>query len=687
MRPALDTRRVTRSEDGKPVGWLTVVIVVLLMGWVSLGLTIAVLPGIESTGAWPVLLAAALIGLLGAAVRPLVARLLTWIGWPGVFAGWLVCQALFVYAALSITPGIVVHDFWSAFWAGWLASVLMSIGLWVVTAGQPGVVTRHLLRANRRFRQRVVPTDVPGVIMVQIDGLSAPIARWSIGSGNVPTLSRWVGAGSHALMEWHAQLPATTPASQAGILHGASGQVPAFRWYEKDSGRLVVTNRPRDSALVESRLSDGNGLLCDGGVSVGNVFSGDAELNLLTMSTVRDRSRPTKYLATYLLDPFGFTRSLVLTVGEIIRELYQARRQRLRRVEPRIKRSGSYVLLRGATNVILRQLNLAIIAEHMMRGAPAVYCDFVDYDEIAHHAGPSRPESMASLEGIDEVLGTLEELARSAPRPYRFVVLSDHGQSQGATFLQRYEIRLEDLVRRLASAEVSAPTEVPSPAAARASTGAEPSVVAPHDDEQRGRRRNLRDGLLPKPADDDLAKPAAPGDGRPEIVVASSGNLSLVYLARMPGRVTLEEIEQHYPKLLCGLIEHPGVGWVMVRSAEHGPVVLGRAGRHLLAQRRIEGADPLAAFGPHAADDLRRHDMLDHEGDLVINSLFDPDTEAVAAFEELVGCHGGMGGWQERPVLIHPRDWPVESELVGADAVHHQLKRWLAAASTSADSH
>src|SRR5688500_12228087 len=109
-------------------------------------------------------------------------------------------------------------------------------------------------------------------------------------------------------------------------------------------------------------------------------------------------------------------------------------------------------MLRGLTNVLLRHLNLSVLAEHMMRGAPSMYCDFVDYDEIAHHAGPARPEALAALEGIDGVLATLEELAAAAPRPYHFVVVSDHGQSQGATFLQRHGVGLEDLVRELAAA-------------------------------------------------------------------------------------------------------------------------------------------------------------------------------------------------------------------------------------------
>ncbi|MFF5078064.1 alkaline phosphatase family protein [Actinoplanes sp. NPDC000266] len=618
--------------------------VLVALGWVAASITIAVLPGISARSGWDVLAVAIVVGLLGLVLRPALAGLLTWIGWAGVVVGWLFGQGLLVYLALILSPGIHVDGYWPAFWAAWIAAALMSLGLWLVTAGQPGVVTRHLIRVNRRFRREVTHGDVPGVVIIQIDGLSAPLARWASEAGHLPTLSRWLRTG-HTLTEWHARLPATTPASQAGLLHGASDQVPAFRWYEKEPGRLIVTNRPADAALVEQRCAEG--LLTDGGVSISNVFSGGAPTSLLTMSTIRSGRGPDRYVTAYLLDPFGLTRSLVLTAGEMVKELYQARRRRLRGVEPRIGRDWGYVLLRGATNVLLRHLNLALIAEHVMRGAPAIYCDFVDYDEIAHHAGPFRPEALASLEGIDAALAILEEVAAAAPRPYEFVVLSDHGQSQGATFLQRYGLRFEDLVGQLTTPG---------------------GVVAPEEDEQEGRARVLRAGLTPaaRPREEALI-------GRPEIVVAASGNLALVYLARLPGRVSLEEIEERHPKLIDGLIAHPGVGWVMARSRRDGPVVIGRGGRRLLDGDRVEGDDPLDGFGPYAADDLRRHDGLAHTGDLLVNSLFDAGTQEVAAFEELIGCHGGLGGWQDRPLLIHPRDWPAPTELIGADAVHRLL--------------
>ena len=433
----------------------------LVLSWLVLSFTIWVTPGVSAAAKVDVLAAAVILGVLTALLRPLVTSVALVAGWVGVLLASLFAEALFLYAALSLTPGITVDGFWNAFWASWVFSLLITTVNWLVTAGDDTAFLTHLLRQSRQARAQATATTVPGVAFLQIDGLSAPLLRWAIRSGDLPTLSRWVRSGTHVPTEWQVQLPSTTPASQAGILHGASAQIPAFRWYEKESARLLVANRPKDAQLIQERLTDGRGLLADGGVSISNIFTGDAPTALLTMSAVTgpgSRRGPSRGYATFFINPFGLSRSLVLSLGEIVKERHQGRRQRRRAVEPRIDRHGSYVLLRAVTNVLLRDLNAGLIVEQMMAGKASLYCDFTDYDEIAHHAGPTRPESLASLEGLDHLIGVLQRAAEQAPRPYEFVVLSDHGQSQGATFRQRHGQSLEELIRELVAGPQSTVT-------------------------------------------------------------------------------------------------------------------------------------------------------------------------------------------------------------------------------------
>ena len=107
---------------------------------------------------------------------------------------------------------------------------------------------------------------------------------------------------------------------------------------------------------------------------------------------------------------------------------------------PRMHRGMPYPIARAATNVILRSLATSLVMEEMYRGTPVIYIDYTDYDEIAHHSGPERSETLDALDGVDRTIRSLVKASRMAPRPYRFVLLSDHGQSLGATFLQRYGV-------------------------------------------------------------------------------------------------------------------------------------------------------------------------------------------------------------------------------------------------------
>ena len=142
-------------------------------------------------------------------------------------------------------------------------------------------------------------------------------------------------------------------------------------------------------------------------------------------------------------------------------------------------------------------------------------------------------------------------------------------------------------------------------------------------------------------------------------------------------RLTLEEIEERHPKLLPTLREHPHVGWLLVRSSKDGAVALGARGTHYLADGRIEGEDPLAPFSPTAARHLLRTDGFQHVGDIMVGSFYDPELDEGCAFEELICFHGGIGGPQTRPFILHPAHLePPPDPIIGAASVHGILASW-----------
>ncbi len=520
----------------------------------------------------------------------------------------------------------------------------------------------------------------PGVLMLEIDGLAHEVLQRAMRDGNAPTLARWVRDGTHHLHGWETDLSSQTGACQAGILHGDNADLPAFRWWEKDAGRAIVTNHPRDAAEIERRVSDGNGLLHAGGASRANILSGDATHSLLTMSTVLDvrRDRIGADYYAYFKRPFNISRTAILSLADVIQELRTTADQRRRDVQPRIERGLSYAALRAYATVVQRDLQLAAVRADIAAGRPVIYTTFLGYDEVAHHSGLERPDTLKVLRALDREIGRLATAVARAERPYEIVVLSDHGQTQGATFRQRTGRTLEDVVARLCAtddllARDSGADEARAHMAAALTEVSHGDTRAANAVERATRNRTV-DGAVSLDPDE-----PAPSSELPEVVVMASGNLGLVSFPRLPGRVSRQTLDAHYPELLPGLLRFDEIGFVMVRDEDLGPVVLGADGSYRLADNVVDGRSPLAPFGPNAARHLLRTDGFSTCPDLIINSAYWPETGEVAAFEELVGSHGGLGGPQSRPFLLVPAHWSAPGgPIVGAEHVHELLVGWLA---------
>jgi len=364
-----------------------------------------------------------------------------------------------------------------------------------------------------------------------------------------------------------------------------------------------------------------------------------------------ERSANPGYRA-FLANGFNVTRCLVLFGSELILEWVSAVRERRRDVRPRGHRGGVYPFIRATMCVVVRDLIVYGVLNDMMKGRPAIYATFSSYDEVAHHSGLERQDTLEALRKLDQQFARIENARRYAARPYELVVLSDHGQTQGATFKQRNGYGLDELVEKnLARGGVSS------------SLGGDEqtAMVAHAAAEATGRKA--------KPAKNDVS-------GR-DVVVLGSGNLGLVYLMEADGRVTLEELEARHPQLVPALRSHPHIGWVLVQSDEHGAVVLGSNGASYLEEDRVEGEDPLAAFPRTAARHLLRTHRFAHAPDLLVGSFYDPALDEGCAFEELISFHGGLGGPQTRPFVLHPAELPPPREpVIGAEALHHVLADW-----------
>ena len=455
---------------------------------------------------------------------------------------------------------------------------------------------------------------------------------------------------------------------------------------------------------VAPRLSTVASGTCSGtgGASISNLVSGGASRSIATNSQLSKDGQGLQMssFSLFLLNPYNITRGGGQFLASVVTELFQARRQRVRDIKPRISRSWPFPFLKASTTTIMRDMLTDLVIGEMGRGTPIIYADYLGYDEIAHHAGPERPETMEQLDRVDRLMRSLSRAAEDAPRRYHFIMVSDHGQTQGAPFHDRYGVTLEELIRSLMEGEVTsldATNDVEGWGAvntflteASRTPGTTGRVV------RRTMRGSTEDGVVSLGATDGLLKGARVegADGAekaairsgatvPDLVVAASGNLANVYFPEIRERLSLEGIAARHPDLLPGLVRHEGIGFVMVRSEEHGALVISRDGMRNLDTGEIEGRDPLEAFGEHAVANLKRLDSFDHIGDIFIISMYDPSTDEIAPFEHQVGAHGGLGGLQTKAFVLYPAAFERHEKaiaLVGAEEVNRKIREWIATA-------
>jgi len=528
-----------------------------------------------------------------------------------------------------------------------------------------------------------VQSNEPGFLFLEIDGLSEMILRQAMDKGFTPTMKRWVDSGSHQIIGWETDFSSQTGAMQTGILLGNNTDVPAYRWWDRTESKMVMSGMPKDALAIEARLSSGIGLCSDGGSSRGNMFSGDATESMLTFSTIRNKERgrgPGFYF--YLLSPYVIARLITRFVIEIIKEWWQASQQRRRKDKYRIKARGfAYAFLRGFMSPVLQDLVTYTVISDILRGLPAIYALYAGYDDLSHFAGMTAPESFEALHEVDRYFARLENAIKVAPRHYHIVILADHGQSLGPTFETAHGKSLEKLVKELIKTE-----QAVFYSDAHNDSWDNLNAVLSESTNANTRTAGLIRKMFASRSHDDYVevtpKDTASGKADAEaekakVVVMGSGSTGLIYFTDSPQRMTFEQIQAAYPELILGLKDHPGIGFLLVRTDTQGDIVIGKSGVHYLKDDVVEGVDPLAVFGPNAALHLRRESSFSNCPDIVVNTHYDPATQELAGFENQVSHHGGLGGPQNHPFILRPVKLPYDgSPIVGAESVHHLLRAW-----------
>jgi uncharacterized membrane protein YvlD (DUF360 family) len=664
---------------------------------ISLLVTALIVPGIafETTDAGLAIVdafaAAFLLGIVNLLIRPLLLLIARPLGFIAVFVIGFFVNALALMLTSWLLPAFEVTGLLSAIVGGLIFSAINVILTGVLEVKDEGSFYQGVIeRLARRHSYEDSEPDSRGLVMMEIDGLSYHHLQKALADGRMPMMQKMMDEEGYELSRVDCGIPSQTSACQAGIMFGDNGDIPAFRWYDKDKQKLYVSGN--DASELNGRYAHGKGLM-RGGSSINNMLNGDAQKSLLTLAGLFDaddeeKKRRAEDVYLLLLNPYFLTHTIVLFLVDVVRELWQGWQQRRKDVTPRLNRlAHAYPFVRAATTVFMRDIAANLTMLDIIRGAPSIYVTWPGYDEVAHHSGPWTSDAFKVLATYDRVIAHIHEtIKKKAPRPYDLIVLSDHGQSFGATFKQRYGLSLKEYIEQQLPHGTTVAQSMGGDTGVTSITAVSGELENIQETGVGGRtgRAAAKRGrkLLDSGA---KRREEAEREGELDLVAQvtayGSGNLAQVYFDLYPRKITLDELDKAYPGMVEALVAHEGIGIVCGYEQDGTPVVLGKDGRRNLHSDEVTGQDPLKLYAPDDPNaygaapletriwQVKRVMDFPHAGDLMVISTVYPDG-TVAALEELIGNHGGLGGEQTDAFLFHPPSLEVTSTRNATDVFH-----------------
>ena len=478
--------------------------------------------------------------------------------------------------------------------------------------------------------------------------------------GNAPNMARWLAEGTHDAHRMGAR-PLLADRRQPGrhparLERGHPG-LPLGREGDGDADDVLGARptAPRSSAATRP----GSGLLANGGASRGNLLSGEADHVILTVSRIEAEKKANPGYRAFLANGFNVTRALVLFFWEVDpRDHGLGRAQRRRDVQPaRPPRRPLPVHARRDVRRRPRPDRLRRPHGHD-EGAPR---DLRDLLELRRGRPPLRPRARRHARGAAQARRAVRahRARRAATRrgPTRSSSSPTTARRRARPSSSATATALDDLVER-SLATRQRRRDAPA-ATSRTRWSATRSARRP------GARRSKK-----------RAKNDVSGES---VVVLGSGNLGLVYLMEEPRRLTLEEIERAPPGAdpRAAHRTRTSAGCSSARPST-APVALGGNGAHYLADGRVEGEDPLAAFSPNAAAAPPAHGRLrprrGHHG----RELLRPRARGglrLRGADLLPRRHRRAADAAVHPPPRRACSVP-DGEIVGAAAVHGILLGW-----------
>ncbi len=461
------------------------------------------------------------------------------------------------------------------------------------------------------------------LVLLQLDGVSRSRLERAMADGHMPLLSARLASGGHALADSRSGAPASTPAFQAGLFYGVSPSVPGFVWFDRGTGREVRMDRREDVASVERRLASATPGLLRGGTSYFSIFSGGAALPRFCLSGLAGDAKLDRHaeaprvrdmLASALAHSVAATRGALRLAQDLAAGLVDGARWSL--ALGRLQHEPRFLAHRVLIGAVLRELAVQNVLVDIARGVPAVFVDFLGFDETAHRRGPGSSAAMRELEREDVALAAIFAAADAVPDlAYDVYVMSDHGNVVTQPFEALAGAPLPEFVARA----------------------------------ERGERLPLAPGASPERK---LWGGRSVRAGRVDgIATAEAGDLAHVYFLRDRGPLPLDAVRARHWRVLAALSASRAIGVLGARG--------GRRGFAVVRGAPLDLADPSdVARLPHPEPALLAAYLSDllsvpESGDLVVLGWRGEGRDVVAYAWEF-GSHGGVAPEEIASFVVHP---------------------------------
>lgn len=521
----------------------------------------------------------------------------------------------------------------------------------------PGL--RHVFRAWRCFRRWLsrrewsvrllnLPvsrdsTDEPGLVLLQIDGLSRDQLGRALDRGRMPFVRKLIERESYRIEAMYSGQPATTPAVLGELFFGVEQAVPAFGFRDHRTGQVVQMFQPGIASRIQNELAQqGEGLIEEGCVYC-DIYSGGAADSSFCPATTGWRMLEDvafwRRLALLLMNVMSMIRIVGMSIVEFLIAVGDCLSGIAKGGD--LLRELLYVPRRVIVNVVLQE-TISIGAEvDVTRGVRVLHANFLGYDENAHRRGPGSLFAHFALRRIDRAIHRIWDAAHASHRRnYHVWLMSDHGQERTIPYSTVFGRSIVSAVRALYESTDIAPK----------SMHPRDSAEGVGDQLQRSawlRRRNILPESLPRVTGETTSAL--------EPTTVAIGPVGYIYWPD-----SLDDAQRD--TIANRLISEAGVPLVM---AVLGEVVWAwtARGRFRMPDQATEVLAPNHPHLPDVARDFARLCFHPDTGDFLICGW--RNDALPLSFVSENGAHGGPGPHETTGFVMVPPDAPLPDRRSG----------------------